>query len=213
MIGKFEDLTGMVFGRLTVIECGRDYISPSGRRRPAWKCICECGKEKTICASNLKSGTTTSCGCFQRENMSRLKKTHGGYANDESLFRVWCNIRKRCLSAKSHNYTDYGGRGITICEQWISDYTAFREWAVSNGYRKGLSIDRINVDGNYSPENCRWTNSVTQQNNRRCNINVTYQNQTHTLKEWSRIRDINYQTLYTRYKLGWVIPRMLNYID
>lgn len=211
--GTFEDLTGKVFGRLTVIERTDDYVYPSGRRRPAWRCICERGGETVALASNLKRGTTTSCGCFQKENMSKLKKTHGGYANNEPLYMVWLDIRKRCLSPKSRKYADYGGRGIAICEQWADSYVAFREWSLNNGYHKGLSIDRIDVNGSYSPENCRWTNSLTQQNNRRCNINVTYQNQTHTLKEWSRIRGINYQTLYTRHKLGWDTPRLLGYID
>lgn len=213
LIGKFEDLTGMTFGRLTVTERGKDYVSPSGGRRPMWRCVCECGNKKTVCASNLKRGTTTSCGCFQKENMSKLKKIHGGYANDEPLFTVWCGIRKRCLSPKSHNYANYGGRGVEICEQWLDNYPAFREWSLKNGYCKGLSIDRIDVNGDYSPENCRWVDGLVQQNNRRCNINVIFQNQTHTLKEWSRIRSINYQTLYTRYKLGWETPKLLNYID
>lgn len=213
MRGRFEDLTGLVFGRLSVIERGEDYVSPCGRRRPTWKCVCECGNESVVLASNLKRGTTTSCGCFQKENMSKLTKTHGGYANNEPLFNIWCGIRKRCLFPKSHNYANYGGRGITICEQWQDNYPAFKEWSLRNGYRKGLSIDRIDVNGDYSPENCRWADNTTQQNNRRCNINVTYKNQTHTLKEWSRIRNINYQTLYGRYKLGWDTPRLLNYID
>lgn len=213
MRGKFEDLTGLVFGRLTVIERGEDRIDSVGKRRPTWRCICGCGNETTALASNLKRGITTSCGCFQKENMSKLKKTHGGYANNEPLYTVWLGIRKRCLSSKSTRYADYGGRGIAICEQWADSYAAFREWSLNHGYQKGLSIDRIDVDGDYSPDNCRWVDNLTQQNNRRCNINVTYQNQTHTLKEWSRIRNINYQTLYRRYKLGWDTPKLLNYID
>lgn len=213
MRGKLEDLTGMVFGRLTVICKEDDCVSPRGRRRTKWRCLCECGNEKVVYASNLKRGATTSCGCFQKENMSRVKKTHGGFANREPLFSVWCSMRKRCLYPATHNYSDYGGRGISICEEWINDYNSFKEWSLSNGYSHGLSIDRIDVNGNYSPENCRWANPSEQQNNRRSNINITYKNQTHTLKEWARIRDIKYATIYTRYKLGWDVPRMLNYID
>lgn len=210
-----EDLTNQVFGRLTVIERAEDYVQPNGSRRPRWKCQCECGNIKITTASNLKRGITTSCGCFQRENMSRLKKTHGGWANNEKLFGVWIGIRKRCLSSYAHNYSDYGGRGITICDEWKDDYSAFKEWSISNGYKEGmgLSIDRIDVDGDYCPENCRWADNLTQQNNKRNTIYISANNEKHSLKEWSRIREINYQTLYQRYKLGWNAERMLDFID
>ena len=130
MKGVLEDLTGMVFGRLTVICREDDYVAPSGYKKPKWKCLCECGNEKDVLASNLKRGTTTSCGCFQKENMSRIKKTHGGFANKEALFSVWCGIRKRCLYSSAHNYKEYGGRGISICEQWANDYASFKEWSL-----------------------------------------------------------------------------------
>lgn len=215
MFRTLEDLTDQVFGRLTVIKRVEDYVQPNGSHRPRWKCQCECGNIKIATASNLKRGSTTSCGCFQKENMSRLKKTHGGWANKEKLFGVWIGIRKRCYSECSHNYSDYGERGICMCDEWRDNYEAFREWSVKNGYveNSSLSIDRIDVNGNYCPDNCRWTDSYTQQNNKRSCIYITYNEETHTLKEWSRIRKINYSTLYQRYKLNWCTERMLNFID
>lgn len=203
----------MKFGRLLVLERTHDYVTPSGGRRPRYRCLCDCGNEKVVVGSNLLRGTTTSCGCFQRENMSALKKKHGGWAAKEKLFGVWCGIRKRCLSPNSHNYNNYGKRGIYICDSWKDSYEAFREWAYMNGYKQGLSIDRIDNDSGYSPDNCRWTTPITQQNNRRSNINITYQSQTRTLSEWARLRNINYQTLYRRYKCGWSTPKMLNFTD
>ena len=137
--------------------------------------------------------------------------THGGYAKKEKLYSVWLGMRKRCYCKTDQHYEYYGARGVEICQEWANDYSAFRDWAMSNGYREGLSIDRIDADGDYSPQNCRWATNIVQQNNRRMCINLTYNGETHTLKEWSKIRNINYQTLYQRYRLGWDIERMLEY--
>ena len=111
-MGRFRDLTGCNFGRLKVIRRGGDYIYPNGRRRPRWECLCSCGNTTVVSANNLIKGVTTSCGCFQTENMSKLKRKHGGYADREPLFSIWCGVRKRCLSPKASNYSNYGGRGI-----------------------------------------------------------------------------------------------------
>lgn len=212
-MGRFRDLTGCNFGRLKVIRRGGDYIYPNGRRRPRWECLCSCGNTTVVSANNLIKGVTTSCGCFQKENMSKLKRKHGGYADREPLFSIWCGVRKRCLSPKASNYSNYGGRGISICKEWKDNYDSFRIWSIKNGYRQGLSLDRIDNNSGYSPENCRWTTPIVQQNNRRSNINIAYNGETHTLKEWSRIIGISYSTLYQRYKYGWNIKRMLNIND
>lgn len=217
-MGEFktlEDLTGQVFGRLTVIERAEDYIQPNGKHKPRWRCRCECGNEKIALASNLKRGITSSCGCFQKEGVSKRNYKHGGYANNEKLFSVWCGMLKRCYGVTDPHYKDYGERGITVCDEWKDDYSKFREWGLQNGYveNNNLSIDRIDVNGNYCPENCRWATPLTQQNNRRCCINITIGEETHTLKEWARIRNISYSTLYQRYKLKWEPERMLNFTD
>ena len=210
---KSDNLIGEKFGRLTVIERVDNYISPSGSQNSKWKCICECGNIKEFMANNLKRGTSRSCGCLQRELLSKARSTHRGFANNERLYNIWLGIKKRCYSPKDSHYERYGLRGISMCDEWKSDYSSFRSWAITNGYDDKLSIDRIDNDKGYSPDNCRWADNSTQQNNRSSCIYITYKDETHTLKEWSKIRDINYQTLYRRYKLKWSVDRMLNYTD
>lgn len=196
-----------------MLHRGADYISSSGKtRRPKWVCRCDCGNVVNVIASNLKRGTSTSCGCAQIEQLRARVMTHGGYANNEKLYNVWHGMRKRCYCATDNHYPDYGGRGISICDEW-NDYAVFREWAVLNGYKEGLSIDRIDVNGDYSPDNCRWADNHTQQNNKRCCIYFTNNGDTKTLKEWSRACEIPYATLYSRYKRGWGVDRMLNNSD
>lgn len=206
-----NDLTGKKFGRLTVIRKIDNCAQLNGKRHSMWLCKCDCGNIKPYFACNLKRGTSTSCGCFQKEQLSKRRTLHGGWANREKLFGVWCGIRKRCNCKTDSHYADYGGRGISICSDW-DDYNEFRSWALSNGYVDGLSIDRINTNGNYEPSNCRWATNRDQQNNRRSCIYITFNNETHTLKEWSRIRNINYSTIYQRYKLGWSTEELLGYI-
>ena len=207
---KLEDLTGQRFGRLTVLYRTTDYVQPNGSRRPRWRCKCDCGTELDVIASNLKRGSTRSCGCLQKEELSKRRTSHGGWANNEKLYGVWHGMKKRCYCVTDQHYKDYGERGITVCDLWKEDYAAFREWALSNGYKEGLSIDRINVDDGYSPDNCRWVTAKVQQSNRRSCIYVTYNGETKTLKGWSLDTGIPYATLVQRYNCGWETSRMLN---
>lgn len=188
-----------------------DCVHPSGAHRPMWWCRCSCGNERAFLASNLLRGTSLSCGCLQKELLSKRKLTHGGYANKEKLYSVWLGMRKRCCCETESHFKYYGACGIKVCAEWVNDYSVFRTWSLENGYREGLSIDRIDVNGDYSPQNCRWATATVQQNNRRTCINLTYNGETHTLKEWSRIRNIKYPTLYQRYHLRWSVERMLRY--
>lgn len=196
---RMEDLTGKRFGRLTVV-CLDRYEETSHSTR--WKCVCDCGKEKSILASCLKTGNTTSCGCYSSEQKSKRSKTHG-VGNESRLYRIWSSMKSRCYSEADRNYKRYGARGITICPEWRSDFAAFQSWAIENGYSDDLSIDRINNDGPYSPENCRWTTKKTQNNNRRTNIYISYNGETHTLAEWAEITGINAATLAARKRNGW----------
>ncbi len=191
-MARFEDLTGQRFGRLVALE--RDAASCG---RPKWKCMCDCGNTVSVYASNLKRGSSKSCGCLQRALLSARKTVHSGWANKDKLYNVWHGIKKRCQCETDPHYKNYGARGIGLCAEW-EEYNEFRSWAYEHGYREGLSLDRIDVDGHYEPANCRWTDNYTQQNNKRNNIRYTYNNETHTLKEWSRMLGINYQTLYSR---------------
>lgn len=121
-----------------------------------------------------------------------------------AIYDTWRHIRSRCNNPRDKAYANYGGRGIKVCPEWQNNPKAFCEWALASGWQKGLSLDRIDNDKGYSPDNCRWTTRLVQNNNRRCTPHITYNGETHTLKEWASIRGIKYHTLYARYNVyGW----------
>lgn len=160
------DLTGMRFGRLTV-------LGQSGRinQRITWLCKCDCGNTVSIMTSHLTTGRNRSCGCLQSESRRIRATKHDGRNKDTRLYNVWKTIRQRCNNPNNTSYPNYGGRGIRICDEW-SDFAVFREWALANGYdadapRGKCTIDRIDNDGNYEPSNCRWVDAATQSRNRR----------------------------------------------
>lgn len=162
---RLEDLTDRKFGQLQVIERAENGSDGSTR----YRCRCDCGGEKIVRAKHLKSGAIDNCGCLHAKRVQETKlrsgRAHGG--SDTRLYRIWEGMKARCYNPNRERYPDYGGRGITICDEWLHDFGAFRDWAMANGYRDDLSIDRKDNDKGYSPENCRWQTVEQQNNNRR----------------------------------------------
>lgn len=206
-MGKFVDLSGKRFGRLVVIDRADDYISPKGYHKAKWNCLCDCGNNAVVGAQELRSGDTKSCGCYEQETKRVNATTHG--LSKTPLHSIWKGIKARCYNQNHKNYNDYGGRGISVCIEWKDSFKTFYDWAMKNGYRKGLTIDRVDVNGDYCPLNCRWVTRVVQANNRRSNININYKGKTHNLRWWAKFAKINYNTLYHRIKSGMDIETAL----
>ena len=189
---EYVDLTGKVFNRLTVIK--RDRNNKYGRRM--WLCQCSCGNIKPVIGQLLKEGRVKSCGCLLRENVSIANSTHK--LSRSPLYKIFYSMKQRCLNPNDKSYKYYGGKGVTIYQNWIDNFLEFNTWAIENGYSKGLSIDRINNDGDYEPKNCRWVTHLEQVNNQKSNIHVEYDGETMTLSQAARNSGISYWTLYSR---------------
>lgn len=189
---------GDKFGKLTTLELVED----GNCLKRTWKCECECGRTIISKERYLKDGHRKSCGCL-RGNAIR---THG--MTRTRLFKIWTSMRERCEREKHPHYNDYGGRGISVCEEWNA-FETFRDWAFQNGYDDSLTIDRIDVDGNYEPSNCRWVTMKAQQNNKRNNHVIDFNGEKHTITEWSEITGIGKTTIKERLNMGWTIEETL----
>lgn len=194
-----NNLIGKRFSYLTVIDVAG--INKNGKRN--WVCKCDCGNVVTKVGSSLISGNTKSCGCKKNSMVSQQKTKHKHYG--EKIYIIWIAMKGRCYNKKNISYKDYGERGIQVCDEWKNDFMAFYEWANKNGYIEGLSIDRVDFNGNYCPDNCRWVSKEFQQSNKRNNKYITYQGKTMTIPQWSRYLGVPYERLRGRLDRGWSI--------
>ena len=208
---RLEDLTGLKFGKLTVLERADDAIHPSGKRSVRWICQCECGNICTIYAESLKSGGAQSCGCLKQELATIQMTTHNG--TNERLYLVWMAMLNRCTNQNDDHYKYYGGRGIKVCDEW-KDYVAFRQWAYNSGYNSDApygdcTIERYDKDGDYCPNNCGWESINVQANNKSNNRFISFQGETHTLAQWSRITGIDRHTISKYDDKGFTIGEII----
>jgi hypothetical protein len=187
----FQDLSGQKFGRLTAIKV----VGKNKKGESIWECLCDCGNITKSTCSNLKRGHTKSCGCYKKV----CCVTH--HETNTRLYKIWKGIKTRCYNKNFPKYSNYGGRGILVCEQWLEKYANFRDWAILNGYNDTLTIDRIDNNGNYEPSNCRWVNNKTQSNNRRDNCFITYLGETLTISQWGDRLGIDPKIIRARYKV------------
>lgn len=200
-----EDLIGKKFGRWTVIENGGRYKN----RAALWLCECECElkTQRLILGNALKKGLTKSCGCYNAEVSKERFTTHG--CSYERLFSIWSHMNYRCSNEKDKKYHNYGGRGITVCDEWKYDYNAFKEWSLVNGYKDKLQLDRANNDQGYSPDNCRWVTCKQNSNNKRDNRFIEINGLVKTIAEWSELSGLKWSTISSRIKMGWKNEELL----
>lgn len=201
---RFKDLTGQKFGRLTTLYRLYNYHKKDS---VYWLCICECGNLKEIRSVELLRGSTKSCGCLQKEKAKQINTKHG--LRDTRLYSTWKGMKVRCYNKNRKSYPDYGARGIVVCDEWKDNFEAFYDWAINNGYKEGLTIDRIDNDGNYEPNNCRWVDKKIQACNTRRNLKLTYNGITHLISHWAELLNLDQGLLSHRYSSGWDIEKML----
>lgn len=205
-MGNIKDITGKTINQWTVLkECGRNKSGGA-----LFLCRCSCGIEKLVEGRSIRTGTSKCCG---HNRIAPVHKKHGG--KNERLYGVWNGMKDRCLNPNSKYFFRYGGRGITICDEWKNSYESFRDWSMRNGYNSTLpkyncTIERIDNNLGYSPDNCKWASSKVQSNNRRSNHILTFNNVSHTITEWSDITGIRKDTIRRRICVyGWSVEKAL----
>lgn len=208
-MAKYEDLTGKKFGRLTVVGQGPDWIDKKNHKSRQWLCKCDCGSTGILLPEiRLKTGNTKSCGCIRKELLAKRNKETVS-RNGESktrIYRIWRAMRHRCYNKNDTHYSIYGGRGIKVCQEWKDNFSIFKEWALNNGYQDDLTIDRIDSNGDYCPENCRWATYEQQANNTSKNKYIEYKGEIHTLSEWCKILDLPYDRIKQRFNVCHMTP-------
>ena len=193
---RFIDIAGQKFGRWTVLEY-------AGNNK--WLCRCDCGTVKEVGGYALRHGRSVSCGCYCKEH--HIKK-HG--ESNTKLYRRWRSMRNRCANPKSSSWKNYGGRGIFVCKEWDQDFRAFKEWALANGFEESLTLERIDNDGPYSPENCRFATRKEQACNRRDSRRYQIGTETRVAKEWAENAPVSYDGILSRLNAGWPIEKAIS---
>jgi len=194
------DKIGSKFGRLTVIRRLEDKIYPSGKPSQRWLAQCECGKFTEVLWMRLVAGKTSSCGCLRDESRKRVSRTHG--LSKTPAYAVWCAMRARTSNPNNHAFKHYGERGITVCDRWDNSFEAFLE-DMGERPTASHSLERIDVNKGYTPDNVRWDTWKVQQRNRRNNRILEIDGQSKCLAEWSDISGLGFSTILRRIKLGW----------
>ena len=197
-------MIGLRFERLVVVK--ETQKTKDGHKK--WLCVCDCGNQTIVDGRDLRRGKTRSCGCLLHEYSKNQKNNFKHGDNHIRLYKIWVNMRDRCNRKKNKNYKNYGGRGIHVCKEW-EDYIMFKKWALNHNYNDNLTIDRINVNGDYSPENCRWITIQEQANNKRNNKKITYNGETHTIAEWSKIKGYSKGLISSRLSKGWEVEKAI----
>lgn len=197
---KPVDISGEKYGRLTPLY----RVDNDKYGHTSWMCKCDCGAMKVVSTNDMRTGKSRSCGCLEKENRglfgTRSKRTH--QMKGTRLYRIWQGAKNRALNQNDKHWPDYGGRGITICDEWKTSFEAFRDWALANGYKEDLTIDRIDVNGNYCPENCRWVPQAEQQRNKRNNRYYTYNGKTQLIPAWAKEFGVTDSTIRSRIRRG-----------
>lgn len=188
-----EDLSGKRFGKLMVVS-----KSGNKNRNVYWKCLCDCGNEIEVKTAELNRATTISCGCYSKKRFVEENTKHN--KSHTRLYKIWYGMKRRCYERSNDAFPMYGGRGITICQEWLDDFINFYNWSMENGYSDDLTIDRIDPNGNYCPENCRWATKLIQARNQRKTIMIELFGINKPLVEWNDIVGVSYHKSYQRYK-------------
>ncbi len=187
-----NELARQRFGKLVAVKSYYD----KDKKVTLWECKCDCGNTCYVRANRLVHGRTKSCGCLRKDSNLKNKTTHG--MAHTRIYNAWHSMKARCYNPTNHNYHRYGGRGISVCDEWKDSFESFYEWATSNGYSDDLTLDRVDNNGNYCPDNCRWVTTKVQNNNREVSINITYNGKTQNLSQWCKELNLPYMRIYQR---------------
>jgi hypothetical protein len=200
---NIQDFIGKKYSRWTVLE----HVGSDEKFRRIVRVMCDCGTERTVRMSELTYGRSQSCGCYNREVISRACTKHG-VSHTSPLYKTWSAMKQRCYNPKQTAYKHYGGRGIYVCDEWREDFAKFEKWCQENGYKKGLEIDRIDNDRGYSAENCRWVTRRENMKNTRRNILVTYGGETKAVSDWCEQYELPHNVVTRRIDRKWPTEKL-----